>query len=73
MNLSVFNRLLIGCSMFTAQLVIESPHRASLLQHLIALAAVHGIRTMTGYQDLVRKLSSLDHYQIEKKDVFLPR
>ena len=39
--------------MFSAQLVMESPRRASLIQHLIALAAVHGIRTMDGYQDLV--------------------
>jgi hypothetical protein len=39
--------------MFTAQLVIENTRRASLLQHLIALAAVHGIRTMNGYEDLV--------------------
>lgn len=38
------------CSM---QLVIDNPRRASLLQHLIALAAVHGIRTQQGYQDLV--------------------
>ena len=42
--------------MFSTQLVVENPRRASLIQHLIALAAVHGIRTLEGYEDLVSTL-----------------
>lgn len=41
-----------GCAMFSMQLEVQNPSRASLLQHVVALAAVHGIRTMEGYQDL---------------------
>ena len=52
--------------MFSMQLSIENPRRASLLQHLIALAAVHGIRTLDGLEDLVRcqllSLSLINYY-----------
>lgn len=51
--------------MFTTQMVIENPRRASLVQHLIALAAVHGIRTLDGYEDLV---STLSHAMENLKD-----